>query len=146
MITRTGVKPRCDVCRHGMHKTLSGAFECRRAACGKPAKPIKAKRAKPRKTTVMRDRKYLDWLKTRRCVVCDCSPLSMDGLFAIIDPAHGPSAGMRVKGPDKEACPLCRHHHSEQHSIGWPDFEAKYKIDREREAAIHYGLYLLLRD
>lgn len=145
-MTRTGVKPRCDVCRHEMHKTLSGAFECRRAACGKPARPIKAKRAKPRKTTVMRDRKYLDWLKTRACVVCAVVHGGMLRYGGGCDPAHGHSAGMRVKGPDKDAIPLCRRCHSEQHSIGWTDFEAKYKIDREREAAIHYGLYLLLRD
>lgn len=51
-------------------------------------------------------------------------------MYQIIDPAHGPSAGARVKGPDNEAIPLCRHHHTEQHQIGWPAFESKYGYER----------------
>ena len=110
------------------------------------------KRAKPRKVSVLRDRGYLDWLRDEcRCVVCvilkmcyrdrRCASGSMP-----IDPAHGPSAGMRLKGPDNEAIPLCRDHHNEQHQIGWPLFEAKYKFSREKEAATHYARWLIVKE
>ena len=97
--------------------------------------PVKNKRpGPPRRTTIHRDRDYLDWLQDRKCVVTGKTPC---------DPAHGPSAGSKVKGPDKGAIPLIRELHVEQHSIGWPDFEKKYGIDREKEAAAHYALYLI---
>ena len=109
------------------------------------------KRAKPRKVSVLRDRGYLDWLRDDcRCVVCiilkmcyrdrRCASGSMP-----IDPAHGPSAGMRLKGPDNEAISLCRFHHEEQHRIGWNLFEAKYGFSRAAEAKAHYAAYLLTR-
>jgi len=60
------------------------------------------------------------------------------------DPAHGPSAAMRVKGPDDGAIPLCRHHHIEQHQIGWTLFEEKYQINREKEACTHYVAFLIV--
>jgi hypothetical protein len=87
----------------------------------------------------MRDRAYLDWLKERDCVIELHTFVSLE--TTIIDPAHGPASGARLKGPDSEAIPLCRHHHAEQHQIGWPAFEAKYGFSREKEAAAHYALY-----
>jgi hypothetical protein len=107
----------------------------------KATKPIRAKRAKPRRTTVFRCRPYLDWLKERECLV------SGEGEYHSypIDPAHGPSAGKGLKGTDSGAVPLCRFHHEQQHSIGWPDFEKRYGFSREKEAAAHFALFELLR-
>ena len=110
-----------------------------RSALKRSTKPIAKRRSKPRRTSVLRDRGYLDWLKDRECVIRDGGPS-----FKMSDPAHGPSTGMRVKGPDNEAIPLCRHHHNEQHRIGWQAFEAKYGFSREKEAAAHYALYRLV--
>ena len=104
---------------------------------------INAKRATPRRVSVHRDREYLDWLKARLCIAC--LPGSANCLLRDCDPAHGPSAGKGLKGPDNEAIPLCRHHHVEQHSIGWQEFESKYQFSREREAAAHYAVYQLER-
>lgn len=96
------------------------------------------RRSKPRRTKQHRDRDYLDWLKERMCAVC---------LFiGPCDPAHGPVAGTRLKGPDKESIPLCRPHHDEQHALTWPVFEVKYGFSREREAAAHYAVYLLSKE
>lgn len=53
-----------------------------------------------------------------------------------IDPAHGPVNGMRQKGPDCECIPLCRHHHQEQHRIGWAAFEVKYGFSRAAQAKL----------
>jgi len=108
-----------------------------------------AKRPAPRRVSVLRDRDYLDWLAERRCVACailhDRHP-QKPAFYVLCDPAHGPVNGMRSKGPDDGAIPLCQVHHKEQHAIGWPAFENKYGFSREQEAAAHYALYLVAKD
>lgn len=102
----------------------------------------KAKRTgKPRRVSVLRCRPYLDWLQERRCVACILKPRGF-AERAFVDPAHGPVNGRSSKGADNEAIPLCRHHHDEQHRIGWPAFASKYGIDRAQIAAEHYARYL----
>lgn len=94
----------------------------------------------------MRDKGYLKWLKTRRCVACDFAPnlrrYSDMPEMDIIDPAHGPVNGMGSKGPDNSAISLCRYHHTQQHSLGWPEFELKYGFSREEQAKLAYAAYL----
>ena len=107
----------------------------------------KAKRAGKRRVSVTRCPKYLAWLKGCRCMACyqevrGKAPITVASW--IIDPAHGPVNGRGSKGPDNEAIPLCRHHHDEQHRIGWPAFCVKYGFDRAREAAAHYVSYLIV--
>lgn len=117
----------------------------------------KAKRSKPRRVSVFRCRPYLDWLRDQKCVAClvfirgsarehpgglNCER-DYKGIFEPCDPAHGPINGASSKGPDNEAIPLCRHHHMEQHQIGWPAFEVKYGIDRAKEAVVRYAAYLI---
>ena len=105
---------------------------------------VNVTRSTPRRVFVHRDREYLDWLMVRGCVACfiEHGRLHWKG-GVLCDPAHGPSAGKGLKGPDKEAIPLCRHHHVEQHGIGWQEFEAKYSFSREHEAEAHYAVYQL---
>jgi hypothetical protein len=98
--------------------------------------PVKAKRSKPRRGP-MRAPGYLAWLRDRKCVVCGW--VYMSG----VDAAHGPVNGRGSKGPDNEAVPLCSTHHAEQHRLSWPAFEAKYNIDRKKEAAALYAVYLI---
>ncbi len=104
------------------------------------------RRSKPRRVSVVRDRKYLDWLKTQVCVACKADKLIYrDRLFGsggdYIDPAHGPVNGMSSKGSDDGAIPLCRVHHKEQHEIRWPAFEMKYSINREAIASEYYARF-----
>lgn len=112
---------------------------------------LKAKRSKPRRVSVLRDRAYLDLLGQCRCVACSVAKLCYrDRLCASglmpIDPAHGPVAGARMKGPDNEAIPLCRDHHDEQHRIGWAAFETKYGFSREKEAAAYWAAYQIWKE
>lgn len=100
---------------------------------------IKKKRSTPRRTTVYRNRGYLDWLAERMCPIRE--PPTRIHFCQPCDPAHGPSAAVRVKGPDNEAIALCRNHHIEQHQIGWPAFEAKYGFSRAEEAARLFALW-----
>ena|ERR1700761_2340245 len=101
------------------------------------SKPIPKKRSKPRRVSVVRDQGYLDWLKLQRCSICGWMQP-----WVVIDPAHGPVNGISSKGGDDGAIPLCRSHHREQHSIGWPAFEKKYGIDRGSVAAARYAHYI----
>lgn len=59
---------------------------------------------------IIRDRKYLDWLRTERCAIC--------GLVGPSDPAHIGTAGKGLKSSDDEALPLCRYHHVVGHTKG----------------------------
>jgi hypothetical protein len=80
---------------------------------------------------------YLAFLHERRCIVCGRTPC---------DPCHGPVNGVRSKGADSGAVPMCREHHNEQTSIGWPKFAELRGVDREREATAHWSLYLIWRE
>jgi hypothetical protein len=95
-----------------------------------------------------RNRKYLQFLRDEcRCIACVAEARShsvlttesvTDALKAVLgycEPMHGPPNGKSQKGPDAGAIPGCREHHEEQTRIGWPAFEDKYGIKREREAA-----------
>lgn len=116
----------------------------RKTPLPRSSRPIPRRRSKPRRTSIMRDRKYLDWLVFRHCACCPLRILWAE--HGHCDPAHGPPAGMRIKGPDNGAIPLCRHHHDEMHRLNWGPFEAKYRFAREREAALHYEVYLLWKE
>ena len=105
----------------------------------------KPRRATPRRVSVDRNPAYLDFLRTyAKCSVSH--PVHRTVSLGRCDPAHGPVNGMGSKGPDSGAIPLCRLHHEEQHRLGWPAFEAKYGIDREKEAAAFHALYLIWRE
>jgi hypothetical protein len=127
----------------------------KRSAAPERRSPVKKKRAAPRRVSVLRDREYLDWLRDRGCVACERAirrfgDLRVDKdtrIFAeLSDPAHYRVNGRGSKGPDNEAISLCRHHHDEQHQIGWPAFEAKYGFSREKEAAAHWAAFQLTKE
>lgn len=109
------------------------------------------RRATPRRGP-FRDEHYLAFLREEgKCICCMMRARAPKSSAELIrpgncDPAHGPVNGRGSKGPDNEAMPLCRRHHDEQTSIGWPAFEAKYGIDRAREAASWYAAYLIWVD
>lgn len=59
--------------------------------------------------TVLRDRKYLDYLRSQPCIFT-----GMRGS----DPMHIGTAGKAVKSPDNEALPVLHEIHSEAHQRG----------------------------
>ena len=77
----------------------------------------------------IRDKKYLDWIKSLPCVVC----LSKH-YYHISEPHHIPLKGNSGKGTktdDTRAIPLCNNHHSEYHQHGRDTFSIKYNLDYE---------------
>ena len=115
--------------------------------------PIPRRRSKPRRVRVVRDRTYLDFLKSEgRCGVCTfhgypkTEVVIRYGLWKIIDPAHFVPNGLSSKGADDQAIPLCRAHHDEQTRLGWPNFCLKYGFDREHEVKVWNSLYLIWKE
>ena len=115
--------------------------------------PVRKKRKTARRVSVLRNRKYLDRLRSLACVVC-ATAISADDWIKLatthtgvgwpVDPAHGRVNGRGSKGPDSEAIPLCRFHHEEMEKLRWPGFEKKYGFSREKEAAAHWAAFCLV--
>ncbi len=62
------------------------------------------------KTPILRDRKYLDWLREQPCL--------LTGVHGMTEPAHIGTAGKSLKSPDDEAIPLSFILHREGHQKG----------------------------
>lgn len=62
----------------------------------------------------LRDRKYLDSLKTQRCIITGRSGSDYDA----IDPMHIGTAGKSIKSGDDEALPVLHSLHVEAHQHG----------------------------
>lgn len=65
------------------------------------------------KVTTERDRKYLDWIRSLHCVVCQGRPVHAH---------HEGKRGIGIKASDYDAIPLCENHHRERHQIGQKSF------------------------
>lgn len=107
----------------------------------------------------MRSKEYREFLREHgRCRVCEthgfifgCKiTMAMNG---VCDPAHTENNGMSSKGPDSSCAPLCRNHHDQYDGhrklpngeVGREAFEAYYKIDMKREAAMWYAAYQIVK-
>jgi hypothetical protein len=76
-----------------------------------------------------RDEKYLAWIRTLPCVICG-DPRSEAAhlrIASINDDKR--ETGMGEKPSDRWVLPLCRLHHSRQHSMNEAEFWASYGID-----------------
>lgn len=62
------------------------------------------------KNPPLRDRKYLDWLRTQRCL--------FTGQIGEVDPVHIGTAGRGLKSPDNEALPISHSLHANAHWSG----------------------------
>lgn len=103
----------------------------------KRSRPIAKRRAKPRRGP-MRDPEYRKWLRHECwCVAGLATGSETCSTFAFSEAAHTRNNGMRSKGPDSSCVPLCRRHHRE-YDAARKAFEAKYKLDMQKEAERHY--------
>jgi hypothetical protein len=73
------------------------------------------------------NRKLLDLIKTRPCVVCN-------GKHGPSDPAHIKTRGSGGDDTEENVMPLCRLHHIEQTGLNWFRFCERYpKVLKELE-------------
>ena len=75
------------------------------------------------KTTPWRSKKYMEWVSTLPCVICNRPGQS--------DPHHVRIFGNAGTGQKPDDCwciPLCREHHNEIHSIGMYSFQERHNV------------------
>lgn len=72
------------------------------------------RRHKSRKDAHLRDQRYIDFLKTQRCVITGLLPTDRESVV----PIHIGTAGKALKSPDWEALPVIDHLHQEGHRHG----------------------------
>jgi hypothetical protein len=63
---------------------------------------------------MLRDRKYLDWLRTQRCILTGQYGTESEA----VDPCHIGTAGKGLKSPDNEALPILHRYHQRMHDQG----------------------------
>lgn len=84
------------------------------------------------KTPTLRDRAYLDFLRTQPCI---CTG-SYGNDFLGVDPAHIGTAGKGIKSPDNEALPLRHDCHRLAHNMGEISFLRMHLPDDVLRAAL----------
>ncbi len=92
------------------------------------------------KPQTYRNKKYLDWIKTKPCVACG-APAD--------DPHHMTVAGTGVRGSDYFTLPCCRAHHDDMQLHRWMILEVKWhftKADAWRRVAELMQEYLLQKE
>ena len=62
----------------------------------------------------LRDRGYLDWLRTQPCIITGLRATEYES----VDPAHLGVSGKGIKSPDNNAIPLIHHIHAYAHRRG----------------------------
>ena len=67
-----------------------------------------------RESSVIRDRAYLDWLRTQPCILTG----QRGNEHEAVDPAHIGQAGMGMKAGDDLALPILHSIHAKMHSMG----------------------------
>lgn len=103
-------------------------------------KPIPKRRSKPRRG-VVKDPKYLDWIRTLPCVVCILPwKLEKSGVAysnvqkTPTEAAHVGDRGLGQKCSDREAIPLCERHHRTgplAHHVLGKKFWAYHSLERD---------------
>jgi hypothetical protein len=84
------------------------------------------------KQPILRDRKYLDWLRRQTCIVTGLRGSEHDA----VDPAHIGTLGKGIKSPDDEALPLLHSMHAEAHQHGEISMFRKHAPDWLIRAAL----------
>ena len=75
------------------------------------------------KTPTERDVKYIKWIRSLPCIVCQFPAPS--------DPHHTETGGKGIKASDYTCIPLCHMHHQMVHIFGKQTFQEQMKIDFE---------------
>ena len=102
--------------------------------------PIPLRRSKPRRTSVERDPKYLQWIRERPCI------FEGDNCSLTVEAAHIGPHGMGQKASDHSVLPICGFHHRmgflSLHGAGKRFWDIHSNLaDRDRLIAHYRDLY-----
>jgi len=80
-------------------------------------KRLKPRRSTPRRSGRVRDERYLEWIRSRPCIVPTRFPAGWPTACDGVTEAHhcGPRA-MGRKASDRDTVPVCTRHHFEYHA------------------------------
>lgn len=84
--------------------------------------PRLAKKAK--RSTRWRSQAHLSFVRSHHCAVPGCMGMPIEAAHVRL----GSGAGMGEKPSDFFATPLCKHHHTQQHTIGERTFWDNYHL------------------
>jgi len=90
---------------------------------------------------VKRNRKYLDWIATQRCLITGWKP-DPDNRNTWNDPCHFGPRGIGIKTDDYRTIPLKHEKHNIGHICGEKTLLCKYKIDIKLEQIRLMSTYL----
>jgi hypothetical protein len=85
------------------------------------------------KIKTIRDKKYMEWIKTLPCIICQRNTPS--------DPHHTKTGGKGIKACDYTCVPLCHKHHVEIHTVGTRTFQRIYDVDFDTVCERLVGIY-----
>lgn len=97
-----------------------------------PERKLQGNQGMSLKQKALRDRRYLDWLRTQPCIITGHYATE----WLAIDPAHVGTAGKGIKSPDNEALPLRHDLHSQAHTMGEMSFYRRHLPDDVLRAAL----------
>lgn len=97
----------------------------KRSAPPKRYTPLKRKRSKPRRSSRVRDKAYLEFIRRESCCayLVQVPSLSVHIHSECEGRVHAHHAGARgygQKASDRTCIPLCMRHHRAFHDLGWP--------------------------
>lgn len=79
---------------------------------------------KPKRETRWRNQAHMNFVRSFACAVPGCVGVPIEAAHVRI----GSGAGLGQKPGDWRATPLCKHHHTQQHTIGERTFWASYEV------------------
>ena len=91
-------------------------------------RPTKLKQVS--KPFTYRSKKYLDYIKRKKCLACQKGIITTEPHHVSIP---GSGRGVGKKGSDYHTIPLCRNHHRSYHYNGRESFCEDFNIHLERE-------------
>ena len=79
---------------------------------------------------------HLQFIRGFTCIAWKSGDCTGRMVAAHVDHAGG--KGMSMKVSDAYTVPMCVHHHTEQHRIGEPSFQARHGIDMRHLAEVFF--------
>lgn len=88
----------------------------------------------------IKDEKHLQFIRQLPCLICGSTGVDAAHIRFACEAAGKRAVGVGEKPDDRWTVPLCRHHHTQQHSGNEREFWEKHGIDPVYKALILWSL------